>query len=105
MHEQHVELEDAAIRGFWTWWAQAGRALATDDARPDAFSSEVVPALQDLDRAFSTDVIVGVFTGGAAERTIVLAYDADPEGRALGERWLAAAPAADDQIDFRVLSP
>jgi hypothetical protein len=64
-----------------------------------------VPALEDLDQAFSTGVIIGVATGGTAERTIALSYDADPERRALGERWLAAAPAADAQVDFMVFPP
>lgn len=47
----------------------------------------------------------GVFTGGAAEHTIVLAYAADPDSRRLGERWLAAAPAADGEFDFMVYPP
>jgi len=105
VHEDRAAREDAAIIRFWTWWAHAGRALAGDAAHPDAFSSEVLPVLEDLDQAFSTNVIVGVFTGGAAERTTVLSYDADPERRGLGERWLAAAPPADAQVDFRVFPP
>jgi hypothetical protein len=100
-----AEIEDAAIAAFWSWWAESGRALATDDARPGAFSAASLPALGDLDHAFSTGVTCGVFTGGAAERTIVLAYDADPDSRGLGERWLAAAPAADGELDFVVYPP
>jgi hypothetical protein len=103
--EDRTDLEDAAIAGFWAWWADAGRALATDDASPGGFSSGALPVVQGLDEALATGVRVGVFTGGAAARTIVLMYDADPDGRALGERWLSGAPAADAEVDFAVFPP
>lgn len=94
--------QDAAIDAFWAWWGTEGAARAArlfdGEGRPDELSALAedvgarVQAIAPL--AFETG------PGRVARHTLVVTPAGDPGLRDVAERWLAAAPAADDAFEF-----
>ena len=94
--------QDAAIADFWSWWSAEGHARATvmfDDGGASGdltgLAEEIGDRVQRIaDLAFETGA------GRGARHDLVVSAGGDPDLRDVADRWLAAAPAADDAFEY-----
>lgn len=102
--EQLRESQDAAITEFWRWWSDEGEARAArqfdgqgDSRELSALAKEIGDRVQAIAAlAFETG------QGGTARHMLVVTAAGDPDLRQVAERWLAAAPPADDAFEYAV---
>ena len=91
---------DRAVTCFWRWWSAQGRRRATaalasgDTAR---VATEITTLIDAIDPGLSWEFIPAE-TGGPHRLTVTAA--GVPELRGAARRWLAAAPAADEEWSF-----
>lgn len=92
--------QDEAIAAFWQWWVTDGRpraaAVFDERADPRPVADDLVPHL----RAIHPDLDFETGTGRDARHVLVVTAAGDPDLRELAERWLAAAPPADDAFEY-----
>ncbi|PWD51723.1 hypothetical protein C8046_14770 [Serinibacter arcticus] len=97
-----VAAQDAAIVDFWAWWGDGGAA-----ATAHAFDSrgKDVEALQRVGeelgaRARAIGLGFESGEGRAARHVLVLTPEGAADAADVADRWLAAAPPADDAFEF-----
>lgn len=92
--------QDEAIAAFWAWWLDGARerVAAVFDGRgdPSAAADELAPRVEAVHAglAFETGA------GRTARHVLVVTAAGDPDLRDVADRWLAAAPPADDAFEY-----
>lgn len=92
--------QDEAVAAFWRWWVAEGRARAAsvfdERADPRPVADALVPRLN----AIHPDLDFETGSGRTARHLLVVTPAGDPDLRELADRWLAAAPPADDAFEY-----
>lgn len=93
---------DQLIAAFWSWWLDDARARATE-----AFDARDVERINALGEETAAQVVAmhpklafEFGPGDSARHRLMVTAAGNPEGRAVAERWLAAAPPADDAFQY-----
>jgi hypothetical protein len=92
-------MTDPGIDSFWTWWPEARvRITAAIEQRTlnEALIAEITAKVQAIHPKLASEL----GPGGNARHALCLSPNGDPELRRLTERWLRAAPAADEVWEF-----
>lgn len=98
--------ERAAIAGFWSWWADQGRELATGSVSGTVSSSDFAAAATRAvhavhpDLAWETSAGSIAPVGSGSRHTFTVTAAGVPELRALARRVRRAAPPADEDWEF-----
>jgi hypothetical protein len=92
----------AAIDAFWAWWAEGGKAEASelfagrgDEQRFAVFGEQ----LGELVKAIG-DLAVATGPGRSARHLLVVTAGGDPDLREAAAAWLASAPAPDEEFEY-----
>lgn len=96
--------EDGLIAQFWSWWGEEGkaRALVVFDAEDE--TEELEEEASELAEAIAEHLdLLGLsyetYPGTSSRHLLVLSPD-EPSLEELADRWLAAAPPADDAFAY-----
>lgn len=92
---------DATIAEFWQWWAAEGSAAAAatfDGERDDAALQRVAETVGSFAERLELGFEFG--KGRTARHVLVFTPAGDPNLAEVADRWLAAAPAADDAFEY-----
>lgn len=94
--------DDATITQFWAWWAETGLAATAEVFDADEPSDEALQEIGDKVGGFAEDLGLGFESGPgrAARHVLVFTPAGDPELADVADRWLAAAPAADEAFEY-----
>jgi hypothetical protein len=100
--EQVRARQDDGIAAFWTWWVAEGRArtTATFDSKDGDAVRRFAPVLAEHVQAIDPGLSFETGTGGAARHVLTVTAAGDPDLRDAAQRWLDAAPAADETFEY-----
>jgi len=102
MSDMRVPLDSqvSAISHFWTWWSAEGARRVTDAVRTGDYG-DLVEALTTKVQAIAPDLQWELGKGDTSQHYLCVSAAGIAENRSATERWLRAAPAADESWEFR----
>src|SRR4051812_48683983 len=95
-----ADRQRAAIDGFWAWWADEGRSLASGSVSGDVSSATLVAAITPRVHAIDDGLAWERSPGSSSRHRLTVTAAGDPDLRAPARRWRASAPPADDEWAF-----
>lgn len=98
--EQVRARQDEGIAAFWSWWLAEGRARAARAFDEGEGALELADHLSRRVHAIDPRLSFETGAGRSARHCLVVTAAGDPDRREITQRWLAAAPPADDAFEY-----